>query len=119
MKTQQFPSFRGKIVLFYRRSFDRSSLLKNINFQTHAGRLFVCGAVAPEGSAYNWARGLSIAVAWEEVAEYIVFNSAADYKRRAGSNRGWNPQGNRYGQSELDSGDSHRRMQHQPPRRTQ
>jgi len=84
MKGRAFPDLRGKAVLFHRRQCSITSLLKNVSLKTYAGRLFVAGTVPAGGSSNDWAKGVTILLAWDEIAEYAIFDSAADYRRRTG-----------------------------------
>ncbi len=48
--------------------------------ETHFGRSFLVGTVPL--SQRDWAAGLRVAVAWDQVAHCLVFDSVAEYERR-------------------------------------
>ncbi|TWU30080.1 hypothetical protein Pla144_08660 [Bythopirellula polymerisocia] len=89
------PSFVGKTVTFYSRSWQSANVLGSITspcFEMQAGRLFVVGEAAT--SSVSWARGAHSAVAWDEVSSYLVLDTH-EYQRQKdlheknrGSNKG-------------------------------
>lgn len=78
----KLPNFKGKMLSILSENEDTPSLLGDIRFEMQAGRLFVVGIIPKGGSTGDWVVGLSCAIAWDTVQEYIVFDSAADYAKR-------------------------------------
>ncbi len=84
----QFPDFRGKIVMFYlaNQSLKQATPVESPIFEHQAERLFVVGVHA-SGVVSHWAEGLKISIAWDQVQQYIVFDSRSDYEQRVVNRR--------------------------------
>jgi hypothetical protein len=78
----KYPNFKGKMISILSEGEVTPSLIADTRFEIQAGRLFLVGIVPKGGSTGDWVAGLSCAVAWETVQEYIVFDSAEDYAER-------------------------------------
>ena len=78
----KLPNFKGKMVSILSEGEVTPSLIADTHFEIQAGRLFLVGTIPKGGSTGDWVAGLSCAVAWETVQEYIVFESAEDYAKR-------------------------------------
>jgi hypothetical protein len=48
--------------------------------EARGGRQFLVGAIAD--SARDWASGLRVEVAWDQVAHVVVFDTLEEYQRR-------------------------------------
>ncbi len=69
-----------------------SNVLKNIRFELQFGRVFIVGDPVPIPRDNITMAGCSIALAWDQVCEYIAFESVEDFYRHAGvqePKRGW------------------------------
>ncbi len=85
-----FPDFTGKIVLIYlvNRSDDYNVVLQNASLENHAGKIFIIGEFAEGTTASDWAADIRTAVSWENVEQYLVFDSLEEYYSRMSI--GWN-----------------------------
>lgn len=79
---KSLPDFSTKIVSFGISGDEHSYAIESPRFETQAGRLFLVGTVLPGGSTRNWSQGVVSAVTWDQVTDYLVFDSATDYQRR-------------------------------------
>ncbi len=86
---EPLPDFTGKAVTFYCAGLasDFAITLDSPTFELQAGRMFAVGNVVPSGSE-DWTAGAQVAVGWDHVAEYIVFESASDFAQRIQANPG-------------------------------
>ena len=84
MDASAVPNFDGKIVmlLLLNRSTDVTNLLRDVRFEMQGGRLFMIGNVLPHPDQTGPFDNVINGVAWEEVAEYMVFDSVADLAKR-------------------------------------
>jgi hypothetical protein len=85
-----FPDFSGKIVLIYlaNRSDDYNVVMQHATLENQAGKIFIVGEFAEGTTASDWAAGIRTAVSWENVEQYLVFDSIEDYYSRMSI--GWN-----------------------------
>jgi hypothetical protein len=83
MKKTALPDFSGKVVVAYTVAGGSGEVLTDPHFEFQGGRLFLVGRVPRAGSSKDWSGGAQVAVAWDHVTEYLVFESAEDYQRRA------------------------------------
>jgi len=77
------PDFSGKVVVLYMTNDtdpqQSGSTMIDPEFEEQGGKLFLRGSI-PEGvTDSDWAAGVEMAVAWEHVIEYLVFDSLDDY----------------------------------------
>jgi hypothetical protein len=79
-----FPDFSGKIVLIYlvNRSDDYNVVMQHATLENQAGKIFIVGEFAEGTTASDWAAGIRTAVSWENVEQYLVFDSIEDYYSR-------------------------------------
>ena len=76
------PSFSGKVLSVLSANEDTSQLIADPKFEIQGERLFLVGTV-PQGSSPNdWMIGLSCAIAWDMVQDYVIFDSIEDYLTR-------------------------------------
>lgn len=80
--TSSLPDFSGKLVSVSFSGADDSCSLANPHWETQGDRLFLVGTVPPGGSTRDWCKGIVSAVAWDQVSDYIVFDSIEDYQAR-------------------------------------
>jgi hypothetical protein len=90
MFQMSYPDFTGKIVLIYlaHRSDDYNVVLQNAELQNQAGKIFIVGEFADGTTSNDWAAGIRTAVSWENVEQYLVFDTLEDYYSRMSI--GWN-----------------------------
>jgi hypothetical protein len=82
---QPVPDLTGKTLVINTkgRPLQFALILGGCSFETQAGRLFLSGTNIPHApNTYNWTDGVRRLVAWDEVAEYMVFDSVEDYHSR-------------------------------------
>lgn len=81
MKKSQ-PDFSRKVVSLGIVGNEQSYAVESPHFEMQAGRLFLVGTVPPGGSTRDWSKGVESAVAWDQVTDYLVFDSVEDYQKR-------------------------------------
>ena len=86
MKTR-LPNFRNRVVSVVCENEDTGQLILNPAFQLQGGRVFLVGTVPPDASQDNWMEGLTTAIAWDTVQDYVVFDSMSDFLTRLNSQR--------------------------------
>ena len=83
MKRNKLPDFSSKVVYVALAGDKRYNLtLVSPHWEDHSGRLFLVGAVPPRGSARDWCVGLVTGIAWDQITDYVVFDSLKDYHER-------------------------------------
>ena len=84
MSNDSLPDFAGKVVSLYHthKPDDDGAALCDAHFERQGGRLFLLGAPAPGTTVNNWLDGKTIAVAWDTIDAYYVFDSLKDYLDR-------------------------------------
>ena len=73
------PDFSKKVVSVSIAGEDDGRCLEHPHWETQGGRLFLVGPVPPGASKNNWCDGLPSAVAWDQVTDYLLFDSAEHY----------------------------------------
>jgi hypothetical protein len=81
------PRFDGKVVSVVCENEDTGQLIYSPKFEDQGGRLFIVGTVPNESSRDNWMEGLTTAIAWDTVQDYVVFESMEDYTTRLKSRK--------------------------------
>ncbi len=81
MKTK-LPDFTDKLVSVGLHGEDEGRPLLHPRWELQGGRLSLVGTVPHGGSSGDWCEGLTNAVAWDEVTDYLVFDSAEHYCQR-------------------------------------
>jgi hypothetical protein len=79
---QTLPNFSKKVVSFSFAGADNSQCIAHPRWETQGGRLFLIGTVPRGGSTHDWCEGVVSAVAWDQVSDYLVFDSVEDYRVR-------------------------------------
>ncbi len=69
--------FEGKLVSFS--SAQDTLAIKNINLKRLEGRLFIVGLVPKGATTNNWAADRACAIAWDQVIDYMIFDSETQY----------------------------------------
>lgn len=72
----------NKIVFIYKIRSSNDVALLNPRFEIHFDRVFLVGVVPDGGSASDWLSGLTTYVAWDEVEEFVIFDSLEEYYSR-------------------------------------
>src|SRR5262249_18364322 len=73
------PDFTNKVVSVSIAGEDDGRCLEHPRWETQRGRIFLVGAVPRGASKNDWCGGIPSAVAWDQVTDYLVFDSAAHY----------------------------------------
>jgi len=81
MKTH-LPDFTRKVVSVSIAGEDDGRCLEHPRWETQSGRLFLVGTVPCGGSTNDWCGGIPSAVAWDQITDYLVFDSAKHYLER-------------------------------------
>jgi len=76
------PDFSKKLVSVSLVGDKDGRALDRPRWVTQGGRLFLVGTVPRRGSTRDWCEGLASAVAWDQVTDYLVFDSADHYRER-------------------------------------
>jgi hypothetical protein len=79
---KKLPDFSKKLVSLSLIGREQGSVVDRPCWEMQGGRLFLVGTVPLEGSTYNWSKGVACAVAWDQVTDYLVFDSVEDYLKR-------------------------------------
>jgi hypothetical protein len=78
----RLPSFANCVLSVVCVGEDTGQLIANAAWETQGGRLFLVGTVPKKASQDDWMEGLSCAIAWDTVQDYVVFQSIDDYLTR-------------------------------------
>ena len=79
MKKSKHP-FTGKLVYVALIGDKRYNLtVHRPHWEKHGGRHFLVGTVPPGGSSRDWSVGAVAGIAWDQVTDYMVFDSIEDY----------------------------------------
>jgi len=76
------PQFAGRVLSVLCAGEDTGQLIYDPSFEEQGGRLFLVGLVPEDASRDNWMEGLTGAIAWETVQDYVIFDSMQDYLTR-------------------------------------
>lgn len=78
----KLPNFSGKVVSVSFVGADDTHAIENPTWKTQGGKLFLVGTIPRGGSTRDWVKGIVCAAAWDHVSDYLVFESADDYRKR-------------------------------------
>ena len=81
MKKSSLPDFTNKLVSVGLYGEDEGRPLDRPRWEMQGGRLFLVGTTPRGGSTRDWCEGIVNAVAWDQVTDYLVFDSAEDYRK--------------------------------------
>jgi hypothetical protein len=81
MKKAALPDFTNKVVQASLVGDDHGYSMAGAHFEMQGDRLFLVGVVPRGGTASNWSEGAVVAVAWDRVTDYMVFESAEVYQQ--------------------------------------
>jgi hypothetical protein len=81
MKKTTFPDFNNKVVQVGIVTDKYAYSINCPRLETQGGRLFLVGTVPRGGSNGDRCEGVLRAVAWDQVTEYMVFDSVKDFRK--------------------------------------
>ena len=92
MPKDNLPDFAGKVVVFYTANAPRAirdgTVLEFASFTEYGDRLFVTGRIpAAYSKDTEWVSNLQAGIAWDDVMQFMIFDSPEDYVNRAGRAR--------------------------------
>ena len=74
------PNLSGKYIRFtIRGSEDNGASIVDPHFEMQGGRLFIVGTIPKGGSSGDWLEGISASIAWEDVTDYLLFDSVEHF----------------------------------------
>ena len=76
------PDFANKLVSASFAGADTTHAIEHARWETQGGRLFLVGTIPRGGSTRDWVEGVECAIAWDEVSDYLLFDSVEDYRAR-------------------------------------
>ncbi len=79
---KSLPNFSKKVVSFGIVGNEHTYAIESPRFEMQAGRLFLVGTVPRGGSSRDWSEGVGSAVVWDQVTDYLVFDSVEHYRER-------------------------------------
>jgi hypothetical protein len=79
MKKTTHPDFTGKFVSFSIIGDDHTFGMDRPHFELQGDRWFVIGTVPHGCSNGDWSEGAMNAIAWDQVNNYLVFDSVKHY----------------------------------------
>jgi hypothetical protein len=84
MTDSTYPEFEGKtlLVCLNGRQSEDAYVVDNPKVETLLGRFFITGNITPLGGPLNFSRSLPIAIAWDQVQNWIVWESSEHYYER-------------------------------------
>jgi len=82
MKKTTLPDFTNKLVSVGLYGEGEGRPLDCPRWEMQGGRLFLVGTVPSGGSSRDWCEGIVNAVAWDQVTDYLIFDSAKQYLKR-------------------------------------
>jgi hypothetical protein len=80
-KKERLPDFTGKLVSVGLVDGEARSV-DCPHWEIQGNKLFLVGTVPRGGSPKDWCIGIKSAIAWDQVTDYLAFDSAAQYRER-------------------------------------
>ena len=80
MKQSKHPNVSDKFLSLTVIGDDHTLTMDCPRFELQAGRWFIVGLIPSGVTNGDWSEGAVRAVAWDQVAHYLVFDSADDYR---------------------------------------
>ena len=80
MLENTYPDFKGKTLSIQIVDDDINYDMSDPIFELQGNKLFIKGIVPPDSTGSNWTKGTEIAVAWDRVVKYNVFNSVKEFR---------------------------------------
>ncbi|NVK58383.1 MAG: hypothetical protein HWE26_22590 [Alteromonadaceae bacterium] len=84
-----YPNFEGKCLSLRLIDSEVSHDLFSPTFELQAGRLFLIGTIPEEATDSGWDANKIGAVLWEQVRNYVVFDSLEAYKEAVAKSEAW------------------------------
>jgi hypothetical protein len=81
MKKTTLPDFTNKVVSLGIGKDEYTYAINSPRFELQGNKLFLIGTVPAGGSTGDWCEGATSAVAWDNVTDYLVFDSASRYAK--------------------------------------
>lgn len=86
MKSKKLPDFSGKVILITLLGPGRyTHTLTETHWENINGKLFLVGTVPSRGSQDDWCLGIVSGIAWEQVSEFLIFDSIKQYHKHIGT----------------------------------
>ncbi len=82
MSTPQFPDFSNKLLLVHLTGSQHNYIAVDAVFKLLGGRWFLVGNTPKGVSTGDWDASVEVAIAWDQVSAYRVFDSAEQYVAR-------------------------------------
>ncbi len=79
MNQPNIPDLSSKLLTVHIVGGQHNYIVEKPMFENQCGRWFLVGITPGGTSKGNWAAGVPVAIAWDQVSAYRVFESAADY----------------------------------------
>jgi len=79
---RMLPDFTNKLVSVSFAGADDTHAIEHPRWETQGGRLFLVGTIPRGGSTRDWCEGVECAVAWDEISDYLLFDSVEGYRAR-------------------------------------
>ena len=76
------PDFSNKLISVSLVGDDDSRAIDCPRWEMQGGRLFLIGKVPHGCSTADWCEGIVSAVAWDQVTDYLIFDSADHYRKQ-------------------------------------
>ncbi len=81
MKKTKHPDFNDKFLSLSVIGDDHTLTMDTPHFELQGDRWFIIGFVPHSATNGDWSEGALRAVAWDQVNEYLVFDSADHYRK--------------------------------------
>ncbi len=82
MKKTKLPDFTKKMLSVSLTGEEDGRCVERPHWEIQGSRLFLVGTVPRGGSTNDWCAGIKSAIAWDQVSDYLVFESSAQYRER-------------------------------------
>jgi hypothetical protein len=82
MSELTFPDFTNKLLTVHLAAGQHNYVVYSPVFKLQAGRWFIVGNTPKGVSTGDWDESIEVALAWDQVSAYRVFDTAAQYIER-------------------------------------
>ncbi|HVT73333.1 MAG TPA: hypothetical protein VHD61_09360, partial [Lacunisphaera sp.] len=82
MNPAEFPDFTNKLLTVHVASGQHNYIVFSPVFRLQAGRWFLVGNTPKGVSTGDWDQSIEVALAWDQVSAYRVFDSTEHYVER-------------------------------------
>ncbi len=80
-KNNYIPDYSGKCLSLSIKDDSTSHDVCDPRFEFQGGRLFIIGTVPSGATVSDWCKNKTVAIAWDRVTEYYVFEDFKDYEK--------------------------------------